>query len=90
MTICGSCYGAGGRWDDEVQDQWYPCVACNDIAAAREEGRREEREDVVAWLRRSFTLNLAGVVVPAQDGVRLEIAGEVERGEHVGAAKGKP
>lgn len=26
---CEMCYGKGGRWDDESQDQWYWCNYCD-------------------------------------------------------------
>ena len=34
MTVCSSsecekCHGQGGRYDDEVQDQWYWCDNCD-------------------------------------------------------------
>lgn len=36
---CEECYGDGGRWDPEVQDQWYHCRPC---------ARRDEREPKLA------------------------------------------
>ncbi len=54
------------------------CATCNmlDRQEAREEGRREERADVVAWLRRNS--------VPSWNGIQPHVA--IECGAHVGAA----
>jgi hypothetical protein len=47
---CWKCYGEGGRWDAESQDQWYWCDLCD--ASSRHFGKKVEGVLVMASLER--------------------------------------
>ena len=67
-----------GNWsDDEKRREHEREVAYN---LGRAQGRADERADVVAWLRKRDREYV----------VADYCAGDIKRGEHVDAAKGKP
>lgn len=45
MELCEYCYGRGGRYDDEIEDQWYWCQHCDASKRYYERVRAMKRDD---------------------------------------------
>jgi len=68
---CEECHGEGGRYDTEVQDQWYECRTCEDLICKKCHGlgRLPGDEKLLKFLwnhKHATPFEMAGMVIEVQ------------------------